>query len=553
MLQVSVSEAPNTEKLRQKLTVPVSAIVSPTENTTIPSLDLSYEQVPRCRKCQAYISNYCAKDENTWTCAICGNKNDEHIEDFLPNSEDLELKVMEKIGIPITCVYIDIGFCVSDIDTMKPGLIAFLRSFVNTQLIIMLGIQITQVTLLCPHKSYYTNTELGPVCNYSGEKPNLAPAPAVNFTKFPDDLTPFIFHTSQIESIVKSIELISSCPKPAFATLLQNAYRVSEYFPHNPIHFIAISHGPALIPDSFKSVYSNLLAIDILTPQFTEESIQASKIIPGRILFFRADTFLNMLAFATRDRPTYQLIMGCRCSSGKTEWKLNPYPVQYENKGVLVSPVVPLKRQPYVLDIHPNGGTAIRFQVTAKYTCYKEKTNSYESVLRIFNRKVSLTEDVPKILSGVDANALMWLWITRSLSNSSRDVIAALFRVIASYIGSLPQDSPSIPLLTNACCSLRHYDLASENKLKKLICTMMLCSLPPRMLSMAPDVQISQNSKRVCTCLSGVFADDPQDEKAVAEALKLGYTQTVESPIPDWCLEIDQKSLEFLESLLPDH
>lgn len=552
MLQFSLSEAPNTEKLRQRLTTPISAIISPAENTNIPTIDLTYEQIPRCRKCNGYISNFCKRDESSWTCALCGTKNNEKIEDFLPHSEDIEVKVDEHVGIPIVCLYLDLGFHDVDLKVMRSGIIAFLKAFKDTNFIIIFGVQVTELSILCPHISYYKKGDFGPICTYKeGNKVVDAPAPLVNFQSFPEDITPFIFHSSQVNSIISSIEKLSTCPRPHFSQLASCAYKLSEYLPYNPIHFIGITPETTYLDSAFKDIYMSLITIDILTPIFNQDSVSSAKQLPGRLLFFNADTFLSMLAFATRERPSFQLLMGSRISSGKAEWKLNPFPFQFENRGVFNAHSISLRRQPFVLDIHPNGGDEIVLQVTAKFITYKEKSQNYQAVLKIFNRKVKLSSDIPTILSSVDTNALLWLWITRTLSNPSHDVIAALFRVIANYIGSLPDDSPAIPLLTSTCCSLKYYGLSSEQPHLKLISQMTLCSLPPRMISMAPDVRGEQNAK-VCTTISGVYADNPQDEKAAQEAIKLGFTASIVSPIPEWCLQTDQKSLDFLESLIPD-
>ena len=197
MLDFSFQVAPNTEKLRAKLNAPFSAIISPAAKSEIPFIDVSFEQFPRCPKCKAYISNYCEKTENEWTCVICGTKNKEAICDFLPEGNDVECRVDDKIGTPVLALYIDLGFHPNDIKAMIPSIIAFLKSLEDTNIIVLLGVQASECSVLCPHHSFFQMNEKSLVLkkddNYDVTASNKLPAPIANFTTFPDDLSKFVF------------------------------------------------------------------------------------------------------------------------------------------------------------------------------------------------------------------------------------------------------------------------------------------------------------------------------------------------------------------------
>ena len=562
MIDFPFSLCPNTEKLRTKLNAPFSAIITPAIKSDIPFVDVNYTEFPRCKKCKAYISNFCEKSDDYWTCAVCGNKNSDSICNFLPEGNDVEIKVNDTVGIPILVLYFDLGFNEKDIETMKPSIIAFLKSLKDTNLVFLFGNQGVACSILAPHYSFFKKNDKILVRKEKNEiQPNIEqfnsiPAPIVNFTSIPNDFSPFVFSPEQIPSAILAFERIQPGLKNPFKNAIRTIIHISDSLQYTPIHFISITRNVTFLPETIRKYNENLLCLDLLTPTFNNETQSVNDIIPGRVLFFSATTLLNMLSFCTREKPTYQLLMCCRSRNAKTTWRPSPSLPQFVTDNTFSSPIVHLKRQPFVLDFHPmctDKCEEIYFQLTSKMTRYNSETQQYSSILRIFNRHIPTSNNINDIVKSVDSNALMWLWITRTLQKPPRDVVAALYRVVANFISLLPKDSEASQVMVRICCAIRFLGFTSNDGMEALVGRQILTTISPKELSLDPEiVENEKTHKEAAVTAAGIYADEENDEVAIEESVRLGYLPKVRTPIPEWCKTPDPQSLEFLESLLPE-
>ena len=562
MIDYPFSLCPNTEKLRTKLNAPFSAIITPAAKTEIPFIDVNYKEFARCKKCKAYYSNLCEKTDNSWKCAVCDAINSDSLCNFLPEGNDYEIKVNDTVGVPILVLYFDLGFCEKDIETMKPSIIAFLKSLKDTNLMVLFGNQGVECSLLAPHYSFFKKSgEIIVKKDKNENMPNLEqfnsiPAPIVNFTAVPNDFSPFIFSPEQIPSAILAFERIQQGMKNSFKNAIRLIVHISETAKYTPIHFISITRDVTFIPDAIRKYYENLLCLDLLTPTYNKETQSTNDVIPGRVLFFTGSTLLNILSFCTREKPIYQLLMCCRSRNAKPTWRPSPSLPQYLSQNTFCCPIIHLRRQPFVLDIHPmctDRCENIFYQLTAKMTRYNPETHQYSSILRIFNRTIKTSNSINDIVASVDPNALMWLWITRTLQKPPRDVVAALYRAVANFISLLPKDSEAAQSLIRICCAIRFLGFTSTNGLDVLIGKQILTTISPKELSLDPEIVVNdKTNKETAVTAAGIYADDANDEVAVEEAVRLGYLPKIISPIPEWCKTPDPQSLEFLESLLPD-
>ncbi|EAY15396.1 Sec23/Sec24 trunk domain containing protein [Trichomonas vaginalis G3] len=67
---------PNSPELEALSKLPYGIVVEPGTVGKLPRVDLSNSTIPRCNKCQAYISCFCKVDERKkqWICGLCGAK-----------------------------------------------------------------------------------------------------------------------------------------------------------------------------------------------------------------------------------------------------------------------------------------------------------------------------------------------------------------------------------------------------------------------------------------------------------------------------------------------
>jgi hypothetical protein len=159
------------------------------------------------------------------------------------------------------------------------------------------------------------------------------------------------------------------------------------------------------------------------------------------VLIFTRSTLLKQLKFVITERTIYQNYMRSRAQGVTTSWKLLPAPCSSVENGHHFAPVLPFNHQPFVLDAKPDGkSTAGIIQVTAKMVLFN--SDKHVTVVRVFNRRYALSDSAEEVVASVDPRALVWLWLTRTLEESVRHVLAGLFRATASILAHLPPDSP---------------------------------------------------------------------------------------------------------------
>lgn len=66
---------PNTPELERECLMPLGFVIEPGKVADVPLIDYSKTDVPRCSKCQGFLSCFCtiSADRMSWKCGICGN------------------------------------------------------------------------------------------------------------------------------------------------------------------------------------------------------------------------------------------------------------------------------------------------------------------------------------------------------------------------------------------------------------------------------------------------------------------------------------------------
>jgi len=547
---------PFSESIRQKLNTPFSIVVTPGENQKIECLEASFESLVRCRHCQAYISTFCERNEKSWKCSICGNTNQEAGQVICPQHNQYQISLEDRVDIPITAIYLSMDYHQNDLDIIKPSVIHYLRESQGQNLLFFIGCSEEKFSILCPHVSLYTledgQIKYSPPDNINLDQFNEKPCPIVQVN--PDQqksLVSFIFNSSQTNSIIHTIGRLSkSKTRIPFEQNLSICQFLHDFFPSSPVHFVSIIPLLSQIPDSFKQQYSSLLCFDILTPYYSEFVIEASEVIPGRVMLFNDKNLLSVLRYVFLEKPIYQCFMRARVSNCDSSWKTIPYPFSLDERGILFSPVLVNSKQPFVLDLHPKGvSTELFVQVTAKMIKYDHQKGVFNPILIVFNQKISVSSTITEIVESINPKVLFWLWFTRTLDKSPRDVMAGLFRVSSSLVSVLNRDNKLYESLIRCCCCMKFYAFNSDNDINRFIGRSLLCFVSPHHLSVLPE------KDEECNCyitMSGIYSDSP-NEKTFKKAEEIGFFNGVFSPIPDWVKVNDPQSLEFFESLLPDY
>jgi hypothetical protein len=138
------------------------------------------------------------------------------------------------------------------------------------------------------------------------------------------------------------------------------------------------------------------------------------------------------------------------------------------------------------------------------------------------------------------------LWLTRTFDESLRHVLAGLFRATAAVLAHLPRDSPKAAELTRGCCTLKFFDLASDDDIERVEGRYALCLSPPSLLSLWPEYSAD---RKVAVCGNVVYTDSEANDAALKAYYDLTVGAKLRTPIPEWCVVPDQKSLGFLASL----
>jgi hypothetical protein len=167
----------------------------------------------------------------------------------------------------------------------------------------------------------------------------------------------------------------------------------------------------------------------------------------------------------------------------------------------------------------------------------------YLTVLRVFTRRIPLSESAADVARSVKAPILLWLWLTRTLDTSVRNVVAGIFRAAAGIIaaGADPAE------LSAGCCALKFCDLTSEDARWRSTARYGLCLTPP---SLYPIIPVYNAEKAFAVCGNSVFADEEGNEEARAAYEAAFVGARLRRPVPDWCKTPDPKSLQFLSSLV---
>lgn len=667
MIDVSLETGPANEKVRQKLMIPFSFVISPGSlNSSIQTIQEDVQSFPRCQKCGAYFSKYCQKDESksTWYCDICSHQNvisnekkDDEQTKIFPEitSDDFQFVKKHQLGEEITVIYISLNFHPKDFKIISNSLVDFLQnSNLTKPIIFLLGRKEHDFTIFAPYKSSYfldlqNNNIITRIAKDSSEmntkdelQTNHLPAPIFNLSSAQlskEDISKFIFSPDQYTNIIKTLEKVSSVPKPAVPfkhfintiETLQLLIQGKDSSTFNPIHFVSIIPS---IDDYFPSrfirkMYDTLIRIDILTPTYSDEIQDTTQVIPGTVSIFNTGNLSRNISkillppFITKSSiekvkeqhskfcgydkrgqgTVYQWNSLARSKGSRTVWRFGKVPNCYEDKGIAFSAVLPSTEQPFVLDIHPDGTSDyVSVQITAKMFSIVEGDDPsfYSSVFRVFNRKIKLSSDVKKIVESINVNTLLWLWITRTLEQSQRDVLAAVYRSTARIIQFLVQDddddkndrdeidsingrpNKKIADLVHGVCSLKHSDLMSQDDRLKILSRYSMLLSSPNFFRLIPkydeknkvavfgnsvyyDVITkddenelnSENDRKSENDDQNQQKDESKTKKIVSievleELMNILFMEKTESPIPDWCKSPDKQTLEFIHSLVSE-
>lgn len=651
MINSSLEIGPVNEKVRQKLMMPFSFIISPgSVNPNIQTVSEEVQLFPRCERCGAYFSKNCKKDESnsSWFCEICShqnnllteNKEEESTKNFPEiTSDDFQFVKTHQLGEEITVIYLSLNFHPKDFSIISSSIIDFLQnSNLNKPILFLLGHKNSDFQILAPYQTkYFRDSQNNDIISKIPEDSiqsesnttsptNDLPAPVFKFSssqlnKF--DISKFIFTPDQYSNIIKTIEKIEPIQNPSTpfrhftnsVEAIRNLIQKKNEQKINPIHFVSIipSIDNYLPSRLLKNLYETLFRVDILTPTHSSDMQDTLETIPGTVSLFNSNNLSRNLSkillppFLTKSSSenvidpnsklniyrkrgqgtVYQWNSFARSSGSKTAWRFAKMPYAFEEKGFAFSPVLPSTEQPFVLDIHPDGSSDfINVQITAKMFIVipSEKSDndftSYSSVLRVFNRTIKLSSDVKKIAESINVNSLLWLWVTRTLGQSQRDVLAALYRATARIVKLLINDDQKdvndeikkdgllekekIAELVHACCSLKLCDIMSQDDKLKDMARYSLVLSSPNIYSLIPRYD---EENKVAAFGNTVYFDvvvkesEDGDEsktkkivsvKVLSQLMDVLFMERVTTPIPDWCKSPDPETLEFIHSLVSD-
>lgn len=671
MIDISLETGPANEKVRQKLMIPFSFVISPgSSNANIQTFSEEVQLFPRCIKCGAYISKFCQKDESssTWRCDIClhqnkistQKENDNTSGKIFPEitSDDFQFVKKHQLGEEITVFYVSLNFHPKDFQIISTSIIDFLKhSNIKKPLLFLLGQKGHDFSILAPYKSKYfidpernniitkIEKDLNETEKNEEIQTNDFPAPVFNFSTdqfLKEDVSKFIFSPDQYSTIIKTIERVSSIQKPPVPfshfinsiETIRSSIQSNESPMINPLHFVSII--PSIndyFPSRFlKKTYDTLIRIDILTPTYNDEFQDAIQIIPGSISLFNSGNLVRNICkillpphlfksssendndndkefhskfcgYGKRGQGTvYQWNALARSNGCRTLWRFSKIPYCYEEKGFAFSPVLPSTEQPIVLDIHPDGTSDfVNVQITSKMfmvveTDENESDSFYSSVFRVFNRKIKLSSDIQNIVHSINVNTLVWLWLTRTLEQPQREVLAALYRSTARIIQFLlnnknkeddqnqlknndDEGKQKIAQIVHSCCSLKFSDLMSQDEKQKNLSRYSLVLSPPSTFRLTPkfdqknkvavfgntvfydavtkDSENDENSQKSDSVDKKSDTENHQQKIVVSaevldELMNILFIEKIETPIPEWCKSPDPQTLEFIHSLVSE-
>lgn len=574
-----------------------------------------------------------------WTCSICNEESSfPASETEIPKLISNDLQFIDRSGFldEIIVIYISLNYQLEVYQLISTSLTNILKTVkIDKPILFLFSSNDSYCSILCPYESHYQkDPNTSTICrkeHFEQTIENDQPAPIFNFSLnqfVKEDISQFLFSADQIPSAIRTISQLYSNAKVGFsisATMKTcDCIREMIFQPgsrlFNPIHFILIV--PQI--DNFLSTklvqnfYKSFCRIDILTSIYNKEAHDTAQILPGCIFFMTESNiqrtfskllippFLESSPSISNENLTFKQILSrygkpgigtiyefssnVRSNGANLTWRLSQSPYTYNSNCYAFGPTLPSIYQPFVLDIQPTGKTnEIYIQITAKMVMLMPKipnidsdsnpdsyySTHYATVMRIFNRKLELTENIQEIVESLNVNTFLWLCMTRTIEKSSRDVLAALYRTVAKIVnillpkteveGENADIKKKYADLLHGCCSLQYSNLMSRSAIKQMMAKYSLLLSPPSMYTLVPYYS-EQNKYAIFG--NTVYVDEYTDESSpqegnsnvvkpkiistlAGEALSnMLFMEEFDNPVPDWFRSIDQHFLDFLNSLL---
>lgn len=553
MIESSFEIGPKSEKIRQTLSSPFSLIVSPGSNQQMEKSTIPISQYPRCQFCESYYSHLCINNEDGWVCSICGKINKVEYPKNGPENDDFEFDVNENVGKEVTVIFLSLNFHNDDLKIIISDLTKFINEVEERNLMIVLGNGELPLMFLCPYDPCFECKD-GFIKHIQNddeqidyEKLKMLNAPIIRIFEKPKDFSKLIFEKKQFCTIINTLNNVTSMRGKYDCNEI---YRVCELlisqFQFSPIHFVSIIPGINQKPYKLNKFYSSMIRIDILTPNLLTYTEPTVKILPGLFQLFNEDNLLRKLRYTLREKVPYQSYMKFHLTGCKASWKPNQYTLSFEDGNVLFAPIFINSSTPFVLDIHTNGSSDnINIQIVSRIFVYNETQKNYKNILRVFNRKIKLSENTDEIFSTMNLNSLIWLWITRTLNNKPRDVIAGLYRNSAKLLDMInDEDNVKTKDLTSASCSLNYYNIMNEDSNVRFQSRILLCNTAPDEYLFIPKYE---QDKGIAICCDTLYCDEKNEE--TEKLLNNNPMLNLSIPIPDWCKTPSPNNLSILNRL----
>jgi hypothetical protein len=553
MIESSFDIGPKTEKLRQSLMAPFSFVISPGEDSeSFVSVD-DVERLPRCGKCGGYYSSFSVTNADSWTCPICGFRNRVPVPDDLPKDNDIRVVINDPVSEEITVLYLALDFHPNDLDAIRPGVLASLKSLTDRPFIVLLGHSDAVFAALCPYRKFYSYVDGVATYTFEGSPETeeiCAPVLLLNdLTTI--DFSSLIFPPNQILRVMKTVRNLQAVPAPIpFSQIELLISTTASNLRLNPVHFISLVPSVGLLSPKFAPIFHQPFRLDFVTAQFSFQAAQTMSDIPGVVICFGRKNLARHLKSLIRTRTIYQVYQRFRANGVQPSWRRLASPYASDEDQILFTPVFANSRQPVVLDLIPTGKADMAcVQITSKMITWSASEHRYMMVLRISTRSIRLSDEVGEIVPTVHPEVLFWLWLTRTFEQETGHVIAGLYRGVAGILKELSDEDPRVASLVSSVCSLKHLDIMSEDEQTRKLARSALCLTPPRAVTLTPEYE-SEN--KVAVAGFTVYVDGEGNEAAATAYNSILFGARFVKTVPEWCKAVDPKSLAFLESLMND-